>query len=72
MLQDGQTFLMTACQYGEQVIIEELLTQGENELITEKIDVNAVDNVSTEKIICTLLTKVKIIYLLRRIIGQLC
>ena len=48
MLQDGQTFLMTACQHGEQVIIEELLTQGENELITEKIDVNAVDNVSTE------------------------
>ena len=39
---------MTACQHGEQVIIEELFTQGENELITEKIDVNAVDNVSTE------------------------
>ena len=48
---------MTACQHGEQVIIEELLTQGENELITEKIDVNAVDNVSTEKIIYMLLTK---------------
>ena len=44
-LQDGQTFLMVACQFGEPVIIEELLSQEENESLSGKTDVNALDNV---------------------------
>ena len=45
-LQNGQTFLMVACQYGEPVIIEELLTGDIESLDDGKTDVNAVDNVS--------------------------
>ncbi len=37
--QDGQTFLMVACQVGDVTIIHELLEHPE-------VDVNAVDNVS--------------------------
>jgi len=39
-LQDGQTFLMIACQLGNYHIIRRLLEETE-------VDVNAVDNVST-------------------------